>query len=221
MAARWDKGGKDYINCPMDREQYEAFVAALERRRKDRVQGVGEGHALLRRLHADRGDGVARARDLALRPDEAGRPRRSAHRPLALRVRPAAPGQCARHLVEHRRLPDQAEAWRAGADLPHHPGTRKCRVRAAWRDPPQQFPQFADPARPPVALQGDAAHPLRRPDHRLRRLCRKRRDRAAGRALRRGRDRRARARPAPARNRAGRAAQPHHRRRRAPKPTSR
>jgi methylenetetrahydrofolate--tRNA-(uracil-5-)-methyltransferase len=29
MAARWDKGGKDYINCPMDKEQYLAFVAAL------------------------------------------------------------------------------------------------------------------------------------------------------------------------------------------------
>ena len=29
MAARWDKGGKDYINCPMDREQYESFVQAL------------------------------------------------------------------------------------------------------------------------------------------------------------------------------------------------
>ena len=29
MAARWDKGGKDYINCPMDRPQYEAFVATL------------------------------------------------------------------------------------------------------------------------------------------------------------------------------------------------
>jgi methylenetetrahydrofolate--tRNA-(uracil-5-)-methyltransferase len=29
MAARWDKGGKDYVNCPMDRAQYEAFVAAL------------------------------------------------------------------------------------------------------------------------------------------------------------------------------------------------
>ena len=25
MAARWDKGGKDYINCPMDKEQYVAF----------------------------------------------------------------------------------------------------------------------------------------------------------------------------------------------------
>ncbi|HEX7857083.1 MAG TPA: methylenetetrahydrofolate--tRNA-(uracil(54)-C(5))-methyltransferase (FADH(2)-oxidizing) TrmFO [Sphingobium sp.] len=33
-ASRWDKGspdgdGRDYINCPMDREQYEAFVAGL------------------------------------------------------------------------------------------------------------------------------------------------------------------------------------------------
>ena len=29
MAARWDKGGKDYINCPMTKDQYEAFVTAL------------------------------------------------------------------------------------------------------------------------------------------------------------------------------------------------
>lgn len=29
MAARWNKGGKDYINCPMDREQYADFIAAL------------------------------------------------------------------------------------------------------------------------------------------------------------------------------------------------
>ncbi len=29
MAARWDKGGKDYINCPMDKSQYDDFVAAL------------------------------------------------------------------------------------------------------------------------------------------------------------------------------------------------
>jgi methylenetetrahydrofolate--tRNA-(uracil-5-)-methyltransferase len=29
MAARWDKGGKDYITCPMTKEQYEAFVVAL------------------------------------------------------------------------------------------------------------------------------------------------------------------------------------------------
>ena len=29
MAARWDKGGKDYINCPLDKDQYERFVAGL------------------------------------------------------------------------------------------------------------------------------------------------------------------------------------------------
>jgi methylenetetrahydrofolate--tRNA-(uracil-5-)-methyltransferase len=29
MAARWDKGGKDYINCPLDKDQYQAFVHAL------------------------------------------------------------------------------------------------------------------------------------------------------------------------------------------------
>src|SRR5918998_3653114 len=29
MAARWDKGGKDYINCPMTKEQYLAFVQGL------------------------------------------------------------------------------------------------------------------------------------------------------------------------------------------------
>lgn len=29
MASRWDKGGKDYINCPMDREQYLAFRESL------------------------------------------------------------------------------------------------------------------------------------------------------------------------------------------------
>ena len=28
-AARYDKGGADYINCPMMREQYDAFIAAL------------------------------------------------------------------------------------------------------------------------------------------------------------------------------------------------
>ncbi len=29
MAARWDKGGKDYINCPMNKEQYLAFRQGL------------------------------------------------------------------------------------------------------------------------------------------------------------------------------------------------
>ena len=89
-------------------------------RRQDLVQGVGGLHALLRRLPADRGDGRARPRDAALRADEAGRADQStqAHRwagRAAARGCAAAPGQCAGHAVEHGRLPDQAEARRAGA----------------------------------------------------------------------------------------------------------
>ncbi|HEV8406647.1 MAG TPA: methylenetetrahydrofolate--tRNA-(uracil(54)-C(5))-methyltransferase (FADH(2)-oxidizing) TrmFO [Sphingomicrobium sp.] len=34
MAARWDKGGKDYINCPLDKTQYERFVEELVRSEK-------------------------------------------------------------------------------------------------------------------------------------------------------------------------------------------
>ena len=93
MAARWDKGGKDYINCPLDKEQYRDLRPGAGRRREDAVQGLGEGHALFRGLHADRGDGRARAGDVALRPDEGGRPRRSAHRALALCGGATAPGQ--------------------------------------------------------------------------------------------------------------------------------
>jgi methylenetetrahydrofolate--tRNA-(uracil-5-)-methyltransferase len=38
MAARWDKGGKDYVNCPMDRAQYEAFVQALNEGEKSQFK---------------------------------------------------------------------------------------------------------------------------------------------------------------------------------------
>jgi folate-dependent tRNA-U54 methylase TrmFO/GidA len=75
LQSRYDKAGPggtgaDYINCPIDRAQYDAFVDALLEGRSGRIQGVG-GHALFRRLPADRGDGGARARDAAARADEA------------------------------------------------------------------------------------------------------------------------------------------------------
>ena len=45
--SRYDKAGPggsgaDYINCPLTREQYDAFIDALLARRKDRVPRVGE-----------------------------------------------------------------------------------------------------------------------------------------------------------------------------------
>ena len=90
------------------------------------------------------------------------------HKPQAkaLRRRAAAPGQRARHAVQHGRLPDQAEARRAGAHLPHHSRPRQRRVRAARRPAPQHLPQFAEAARRDAAAQGASrgcASPARSP----------------------------------------------------------
>ena len=178
--SRYDKAGPggtgaDYINCPLDREQYEAFIDALLAGDKTSFK-EWEATPVFRRLPADRGHGGARPRDAAPRADEARRP----HQPAsagreALRGRAAAPGQRARHAVQHGRLPDQAEIRRAGARLPHDPRTRECRVRAARRPAPQHLSQFAEAPRSDAAPQGDAAPALCRPDHRLRGLCRERR----------------------------------------------
>ncbi len=96
--SRYDKAGPggsgaDYINCPLDREQYDAFVDALRRRRQGRVPRLGSIDALFRRLPADRGDGRARPRDAAARPDEAVRPDQSAR---AARRSPTRSCSCAR-----------------------------------------------------------------------------------------------------------------------------
>ena len=111
-------------------------VQRLHRRsarwREDRFQGMGEVDALFRGLPADRGHGGARARDASLRAYEAGRTVRSAQGVAAPCRCAASAGQCARHLVEHGRLPDQAEAWRTDPHLPHDPRACKARHSRGW-----------------------------------------------------------------------------------------
>jgi methylenetetrahydrofolate--tRNA-(uracil-5-)-methyltransferase len=43
-AARYDKGGADYINCPLDREQYERFIAELLAARSVPLKRFEETH---------------------------------------------------------------------------------------------------------------------------------------------------------------------------------
>ena len=106
-------------------------------------------------------------RDAAPRADEAVRPHQSARAAgQGLRRRAAAPGQHARHAVQHGRLPDQAEARRAGAHLPHDSRAGERRVRAARRPAPQHLPQFAEAARRHAAAEGrcrGCASPARSP----------------------------------------------------------
>ena len=78
MAARWDKGGKDYINCPMDKEQYLAFHQGLldgektEFKEWEANTPYFEGCMPIE-VMAERG-----VETLALRADEAGRARQPA-----------------------------------------------------------------------------------------------------------------------------------------------
>ena len=104
--------GADYINCPMDRDQYYAFIDALlagdKTEFKDWEDTPYFDGCLPIEVMAERG-----RRDPAPRPDEAGRPDQSAQPDSqGLCHRSAAPGQCARHAVQHGRFPDQAEIWR-------------------------------------------------------------------------------------------------------------
>ncbi len=43
FASRYDKGTKDYVNCPMDREEYLAFVAELVKAKEAPVHGFDDG----------------------------------------------------------------------------------------------------------------------------------------------------------------------------------
>ena len=121
MASRWDKGEtKDYINCPMTKEQYLAFRQGLldgdktEFKEWEKDTPYFEGCMPIE-VMAERGEDTLRYGPM--KPVGLDDPQ---DRALALCGRPAAPGQCARHAVEHGRLPDQAEACRAGPPVPHH-----------------------------------------------------------------------------------------------------
>ena len=128
------------------------------------------------------------ARDAALRADEAGRPHQSA-RPGAS---PMPSSSCARTMRSARSTTWSAS--RPSSNMPSRsaifrtiPGLEKAefaRLGGLHRNTFLNSPELLDGA---AAAEGRAAAALRRPDHRLRRLCRKRRDRAARRALRRGR----------------------------------
>ena len=103
-----DDGQGDYLNCPFTKAEYEAFYDALVTAESATDPRLRRGD-ILRRLPADRGDGPSRPRHAALRSDEAGGPRGSAHRPPALRRRAAPAGHARRRPLQPGGLPDPAQ----------------------------------------------------------------------------------------------------------------
>ena len=157
--SRYDKvgpggTGADYLNCPMDEAQYNAFVDALL---------SGEKHVYHQWENVPYFDGclpvevmAERGREtLALRPAEARGADQSAQSDgQALCHRPAAAGQCAGHAVEHGRLSDQAQIRQPGRNLPHDPRAGERAVRTARRAAPQHFSQFPQGPGPAAAAEG-------------------------------------------------------------------
>ena len=177
--SRYDKPGPggtgaDYINCPMDKAEYDAFVDALlageQHKHHDWEKVPYFDGCLPIEVMAERGRETLRHGPMK----PVGLTNRAQAGREALCRRPAPPGQRARHALQHRRLPDEAPLRRPGRHLPDDPGSAERAVRAPRRPAPQHLPQFAEAPRPDAAAEGDAAAALRRADHRLRGLCRSR-----------------------------------------------
>ena len=210
MAARWDKGGKDYINCPMDKAQYDAFVAALNAGEKtefkewEKDTPYFEGCMPIE-VMAERGPETLRYGPMkAVGLDNPQRTPDPGRWPYAVvQLRQDNKLGTLWNMVGFQTKLKHGEQVRIFRTIPGLEKAEFARLGGIHRN---SFIKSPAAARPPAAPEVEAQHPLRRPDHRLRRLCRKRRDRPPRRALRGRRSARRDARPAAARNRARRAA---------------
>ena len=56
MGSRYDKGTDDYVNCPMNQEEYDAFWKELTTAQEAEVHGFEDSHGV-RGLYAGGGHG--------------------------------------------------------------------------------------------------------------------------------------------------------------------
>ena len=113
-AARYGKGGDDYLNCPMDREQYARFYEEL----------IEANSVPLQRFEETRWfEACLPIEELARRgvdtstvwTDETGRTARSADGTRAIRCGPIAAGKFNGRRIQPGRLSESSAIWRTGA----------------------------------------------------------------------------------------------------------
>ena len=217
--SRYDKAGPggtgaDYINCPLDREQYDGLRRRAARRRQDRASRSGRATpyfdgCLPIEVMAERGRETLRHGPM--KPVGLTNPHRPDEKPYAVvQLRQDNALGTLFNMVGFQTKLKHGEQARIFRTIPGLEKAEFARLGGLHRN---TFLNCAEAPRRDAAPQGDAAPALRRPDHRLRGLCRERRGRPDGRALRRGRAARPHADPAAAADDgARRAPQPHHRR---------
>ncbi len=190
--SRYDKvgpggTGADYINCPMTKEQYDAFVAALLAGEKvdfkdwETNTPYFDG-CLPVEVMAERGHETLRHGPM--KPVGLTNPHNPTVKPYAIvQLRQDNKLGTLYNIVGFQ---TKLKLRRAAARVPHHSGPRERRIRPARRPAPQHLPELAKAARWPVAPARAAAAALCRPDDRLRGLCGIRQHRPDRRPLCRG-----------------------------------
>ena len=144
--SRWDKGeGKDYINCPMDKVQYEAFVQALNEGEKtefkawERATPYFEGCMPIEVMAAR---GPETLRYGPMKPVGLDDPRTGRWPYAVVQLRQDNALGTLWNMVGFQTKLKHGEQVR----IPHDPWPGKRRVRSTWRYPPQQLHQLAEPA---------------------------------------------------------------------------
>ena len=214
--SRYDKAGPggsgaDYINCPMDRAQYEAFVAALVAGDKTAFQEWEKttpyfDGCLPIEVMAERGPETLRHGPM--KPFGLTNPRDPQIKAYAIvQLRQDNKLGTLYNMVGFQTKLKHGEQTRIFRTIPGLEHAEFARLGGLHRNTFLNSPKLLDGT---LRLQAHAAAALRRPDHRLRGLCGIGRDRAAGRPLRRSR----------AARRAPCAAAAHHGAWRAARPTS-
>ena len=214
--SRYDKPGPggtgaDYINCAMDKPQYEAFIDALLAGEKtsfkewEATTPYFDG-CLPVEVMAERGRDTLRFGPM--KPVGLSNPHEDGRRPYAVvQLRQDNALGTLWNMVGFQTKLKHAEQVRVLRMIPGLENAEFARLGGLHRNTFLDSPRLLDPL---LRLQGRAAAALRRPDHRRRRLCRERRDRAARGPLRRRRTPGTRRRDAPADDRARRADRAHH-----------
>ncbi len=204
--------GADYINCPLDRGQYEAFLDALLA--GDRVSFHDWEKApyfdgcLPIEVMAERGRDTLRWGPM--KPVGLTNPHRPQEKPHAVvQLRQDNRLGTLFNIVGFQTKLKHAEQVRVFRMIPGLERAEFARLGGLHRNTFLNSPKLLDGT---LAARRAAAPALRRPDHRLRRLCRVRRHRPPGRPLRGGRAAWRGLRRAAADHGARRIARPHHRR---------
>ena len=200
--SRYDKAGPgggdaDYYNCPLDKEQYDTFVAGLlagdktEFKQWEATTPYFQGCQPIEIIAATGPQSLrfGPMKPVGLRDPHTG------HRPRAVvQLRQDNALGTLWNIVGFQTKLKHAEQVRLFRTIPGLQNAEFARLGGLHRNTFLNSPRLLD-GHP--AAEGAAAAALRRPDHRLRRLCRKRRRRPAGRPLRGGRAARRDAEPPP------------------------